>query len=398
MVTGLRQRADLFDRAPCGLMVAGTDGRILDINATLARWLGTTRHDVLVSRGLADLLTIGGRLFHQTHLAPLLQMQGSVAEVQLELRHRDGHTLPVLVSIARVRLTHTTSQDEYAFMLARDRKKYEQELLHARRHAETALDERRSALDALRASEAQLRAVNEQLAQANRRKDEFFAVLGHELRNPLAALTNALDLLRLRPPADPLVQRTLEVFQRQVGHIGHLSTDLMDAARIGQGKLHLDMAVVPISEVVRRARELAAPLYSAAGQQLVMVRGDDATVQGDLVRLVQVVGNLLNNASKYGHPGGTTWLSYERQDDWVHIRVRDNGSGIDPARLEHVFAMFEQLEDAPLRSQGGLGIGLALVKGLVELHGGRVRVHSEGFGRGSEFTVALPCRVAAAEA
>ncbi|TFW25747.1 PAS domain-containing sensor histidine kinase [Massilia arenosa] len=379
-----------YDRAPAGLLVATPEGRILDVNSTLCAWLGYSRGELLECRGMSMLLTIGGRLFHQTHLAPLLQMQGSVAEVQLELRHKDGQKLPVLTSIVRVRLPQQARQDEYAFMLSRDRKKYEQELLAARQRAETALDERRSALQALSASDAELRRLNSQLALANQRKEEFLAILGHELRNPLAALANAVELMRLRGGLDPQLRRLTEVFERQIGTIEHLSSDLMDAARIGQGKMHLDMARVTVGDVMQRAHEMAAPRFAAAGQQLVLVAGPDALVEVDMVRLVQVTGNLLSNACKYNRTGGTTWLSHGREGGQAVFRVRDDGPGIDPARLGHIFTMFEQLDAAPDRAQGGIGIGLALVKGLVELHGGTVAAASDGLGHGCTFTVTLP--------
>jgi PAS domain S-box-containing protein len=382
--------AMLYDRAPCGLLSADTGGRVIAVNDTLCRWLGYTREELTGGRRLNDLLTMGGRLFYQTHLQPLLQMQGSVAEVQLELRHQAGHTLPVLTSILRTRPPNSERRDDFAFMVSADRKKYEQELLKARRDAESALAERHQALESLRATEAQLRALNQEITAASRRKDEFLGILGHELRNPLSALSSGLELMRLKSSPDPMVARAIQVFERQIGYIEHLASDLMDAASIGQGKLRLDRAPVKVSTIVERARELAEARFAASGQRLLTVPGADSTIEADLVRLVQVVGNLLNNASKYSGPGATTWLEYGRDGGTALIRVRDNGPGIDPSHLAHIFDMFTQLDSTSGRAQGGIGIGLALVKGLVELHGGKVVAESDGLGHGCSFTVRLP--------
>lgn len=380
----------LYDCAPCGLLSAETGGRIIAANSTLCRWLGYTRDALTDGRRLGDLLTMGGRLFYQTHLQPLLQMQGSVAEVQLELRHSDGHTVPVMTSILRARFPNSARRDDFAFMVSTDRKKYEQDLLKARRDAEAALAERHKALESLRITEGQLRVLNEELVAANRRKDEFLGILGHELRNPLSALSSGLELMRLKSSPDPMVGRALQVFDRQIGHIEHLASDLMDAARIGQGKLHLDCAPVRVSAIVEQARELAEARFGTAGQRLLTVAGTDGMVQVDLVRMVQVVGNLLNNALKYSGHGATTWLEYDCTAEGAVIRVRDNGAGVEPSRLDQIFGMFTQLDSSADRAQGGIGIGLALVKGLVELHGGAVTAASEGLGHGCTFTVRLP--------
>lgn len=384
--------AMLYDRAPCGLLSAETGGRIIGVNDTLCRWLGYTRDELTGGRKLNDLLTMGGRLFCQTHLLPLLQMQGSVAEVQLELRPHEGHLMPVLMSVMRIRAPDSGGRDDFAFMLSADRKKYEQELLKARRDAEAALAERHRALESLRTTEGQLRVLNDELVAANRRKDEFLGVLGHELRNPLSALSSGLELMRMKSSPDPVVARALQVFERQIGHIEHLASDLMDAARIGQGKLRLDTAPVRVSAVIERAREHAEARFAASGQRLLIVAGRDTVIEADLVRLVQVVGNLLNNASKYSGHGATTWLEYDRDADGAVIRVRDDGAGIEASQLARIFEMFAQLDSSADRAQGGIGIGLALVKGLVELHGGGVGASSEGLGRGCVFTVRLPAR------
>lgn len=388
-----RSGAALLDGLPCGLITTDAGCRVLAANDTLGRWLDYDPHD-LRQLHLRQLLTMGGRLFHQTHLAPLLQMQGSVGEVQLQLRHRSGNPLPMLTAITRSHDAHGSITDQYAFMLSTDRRKYEEELLAARQRAETALEERRAALDALRGKEAELRATNSQLRLLDQRKDQFLAVLGHELRNPLTPMRSGLDLLRSDKIDNPVVRRVFDVFERQVSFMSHLVEDLMDVSRIGKGKLQLKHEPVRVSDVVQRAVELATPLFVKAGQTLQVEARDDCLVQGDLIRLTQVLGNLLNNASKYTPSNGSAWIRHERRTDAVVITVRDTGIGIEPARLEDVFSMFSQEQRATERAQGGVGIGLGLVKGLVELHGGSVRAHSAGPGFGSSFVVTLPCMAA----
>ncbi|QYF92595.1 HAMP domain-containing histidine kinase [Massilia sp. PAMC28688] len=375
--------------APCGMLITDARGKVLRANATLSRWLGYAESEMAQFQ-LAQLLTVGGRLFHQTHLAPLLQMQGSVAEVQLQLRHRDGQALPVLAAIERGADAEGNRVDHHAFMVAADRRKYEQELLGARQRAEAALEERRAALESLRQKELELRKANEQLKLIDLRKDEFLAVLAHELRNPLTPMRSGLDLLAMRNNQDPVVQRVLGVFDRQVALMSRLVEDLMDVSRIGKGKLQLKREPVLVSMLVRHAVELATPLFSKASQTLHVAAGADCTLDGDPVRLTQMLVNLLNNASKYTHAGGSAWIRFERQENEAVITIRDTGIGLEPERLSEVFTLFSQVDSATERAQGGIGIGLGLVKGIVELHGGAVSAHSAGLGHGSEFVVRLP--------
>jgi PAS domain S-box-containing protein len=382
--------ARLYDEAPVALLVARRDGLIESANATCCRWLGYQREELVGRLRLPDLFTIGGKLFHQTHIAPLLQMQGSVAEVQLELRHSDGHQIPVMLNILR-RAVADGWHDEVAFLVASDRRKYEQELLRARKAAEAASAERRAALDSLGASEQRLRELNEQLQLANQRKDEFLAVLAHELRNPLTPMRSGLDLLKLRQVADPLVQRTLAVFARQVAHMTRLVDDLLDASRIGKGKLELRRRRVAVEEFVKAAVDLALPLMQDAGQSLESAPVPAPLfVDGDPVRLTQALANLLNNASKYTPRGGRIRVWAEAQGALVVISVQDNGYGIEASQLQHIFELFAQLPSTQGSARGGIGVGLALVRGLVEAHGGSVHAHSDGPGRGSTFRIELP--------
>jgi two-component system CheB/CheR fusion protein len=232
--------------------------------------------------------------------------------------------------------------------------------------------------------------VEEALKEADRRKDEFLAMLAHELRNPLAPILNAAHALRLVGPADANQQWAREVIERQTRHLARLVDDLLDVSRITRGKVTLAREPLDLSTIISRAVEASRPLIDERRHKLtVAFPPEPARVEGDLTRLVQVVGNLLNNAAKYTDEGGHIWLEAAEEGEAV-IRVRDNGMGISADLLPHVFALFTQADRSLDRSHGGLGIGLTLVRHLVEMHGGRVEARSEGPGRGSEFIVRLP--------
>ncbi len=228
------------------------------------------------------------------------------------------------------------------------------------------------------------------LKEQDRRKDEFLAMLAHELRNPLAPIASAAELLKIGIASEERVRRSSEVISRQVKHMTSLVDDLLDISRVTRGLIQLDNIVVDIDATIRSAVEQSRPLIEAR-EHLLAIEQDPggARVMGDPNRLVQVVANLLNNAAKYTPRGGRILLAVEREGDSVHIRVQDNGIGIDAGLLPHVFDLFTQAERTPDRSQGGLGIGLALVKNVVSLHGGKVTAQSEGPGAGSSFTVSL---------
>ena len=227
----------------------------------------------------------------------------------------------------------------------------------------------------------------EALREADRRKDEFLATLAHELRNPLAPIRNSLAVLKM---AEPL-QGMRDVMERQVQHLIRLVDDLLDVSRITRGTLHLRRERIELATVVRHAVETCRPLADALGHAITVdLPGEPIWLNADPVRLAQVFNNLLNNACKYTGPGGAVSLSAAREDDEVVVRVRDSGIGIPTERLAGIFEMFSQVDRSLERTQGGLGIGLSLVRRLVDLHGGTVVAHSEGPGRGSEFVVRIP--------
>ena len=234
------------------------------------------------------------------------------------------------------------------------------------------------------------RRAEEALREADRRKDEFLAMLAHELRNPLAPIRNALHLLRVSG-AGPVAAEARDVMERQLTQLIRLVDDLLEVSRISRGKIELRRAAVDLAGVVASAVETSRPAIDAARHRLeIRLPPAPLQIEGDFVRLSQVVANLLNNAAKYTDPGGRIALSVQRAGAEAEIRVQDNGVGLAPELLPRVFDMFAQADRA--RAAGGLGIGLALAKMLVELHGGRIEARSDGPGRGSEFAVRLPLK------
>lgn len=234
----------------------------------------------------------------------------------------------------------------------------------------------------LKQAEAAMRA-------ADRRKDEVLAILSHELRNPLAPIVTAVQLMELR--GDVATPREREVILRQARHLQQLVDDLLDLSRVARGKVTLLTRPLELGSVVANAVEATAPLLEQQKHRLELaVPPEGLLVDADEVRLTQVVSNLLTNAARYTPPGGRVVVTAARDGDDVVLRVRDNGIGIDPVLLPHVFEMFVQGQRSPDRPQGGLGLGLSLARTLTTLHGGTVSAHSDGLGRGSEFTVRLP--------
>ncbi|CAH0351270.1 ATP-binding protein [Aquabacterium sp. CECT 9606] len=501
----------LFEQAASGLLLTNPDGTILRANATFCRWIGQDADDLVGQRRVQELFTMGGRVFYQTHWLPLLQIQGSVAEVKLDMVHRDGSHVPMLLNAIR-RQHGDTTYHELAVIVVRDRHKYEDELVQARKNAEAALAAQHEAQRALQEtadvlglamrggqmgawsrnlstnqvwwssqlevlmglptdgfasteadffdfvheddllkvrqvvdqairlgtdysvefrfrhaggqwrwmegrgraaydaqgkpttlyglgiditerkhSEDQWQEISERLAQADRRKDEFLATLAHELRNPLAPMRNVVELLKRQALNANQLRWTREVLERQLQHMTHLVDDLLEVSRITQGKLELRRQPVELVQAVNSALEAATPLVQAAGHELTVdLPEQPILLDADPTRLTQIILNLLNNATKYTPPGGRIWLGIQQADERATVTVRDSGLGIPREQLTNIFEMFSQLTPALDRSQGGLGIGLALVRGLVELHGGTVAAHSDGPGMGSEFIVTLP--------
>jgi CheY-like chemotaxis protein/two-component sensor histidine kinase len=229
------------------------------------------------------------------------------------------------------------------------------------------------------------------LRDADRRKDEFLAMLAHELRNPLAPIRTAAELITRRAGGDETIQRGAEIVRRQSAQLSRLVDDLLDVSRISRGHVELKCEILSLSQIIEHAVETVMPLARAKHQE---ISWDPAIgpvhVNGDHARLVQVFANILTNAAKYTEPGGRIGIRVDASDELVQVHISDNGTGIAPEFMPHLFEMFAQADRTLDRSQGGLGIGLPVVKRLVDMHGGKIAARSEGLGRGSVFTISLP--------
>ena len=256
---------------------------------------------------------------------------------------------------------------------------------HQRRAERDAAEQREQLL-------AQERAARAEAETANRAKDEFLAMLGHELRNPLAPMTTALEVMSLDP--DGAYPRERAILRRQVDHLRRLVDDLLDVSRLTRGAIEITRVPVALPDVVANAIEMTAPLFEKKHHHLtVEIASQDLFVEGDPIRLAQVVANLLSNAGKYTPEGGDIAVSVAASSDptdSIVLSIRDNGLGIAPEMLPRVFELFSQERQAIDRPLGGLGLGLAIVRQLIVLHGGTVTAKSDGLRRGSEFTVRLP--------
>jgi len=250
----------------------------------------------------------------------------------------------------------------------------------------------------LLADVTQRKRTEEALHEADRRKDQFLALLAHELRNPLAPIRNAVQILRMSPTANAPTTQLLPMMERQLAHMARLLDDLLDVSRIANGMIELRKERMDVVQAVQTAVEANKPLIDSKGHQMSMsLPPHPIMLDADPVRLAQVVSNLLNNAAHYSQPGGRIHLSVEPAGSEVHVSIKDSGRGIRPDDLENIFGLFVQVGQPFTRREGGLGIGLSLVRTMVHLHGGRVHARSAGLGKGSEFIVRLPIPVEQAQ-
>ena len=354
-----------------------------------------------VSRGDIDLLVIDQRLpsgVSGLQLYERIKAAGFEAPAILATGFSDEATLLQAIRVG-VRDFVPKTADYLNYLVpavARVLKEVrtERELAESRVRAREALSRQReleAEIAERKIAEAEREKAQEALREADRRKDEFLAMLAHELRNPLAPIRNALEVLKLTSASPALQRQTHEMMERQVQLMVRLVDDLLDISRITRGKIELRKEPIEMAAVIARAVETARPVIEAKGHELnIEVEPNSLPVQGDLVRLGQVVANLLNNAAKYMETGGRIWLKAGRERDRIVVGVRDAGIGIAPEMLPQVFDLFTQADHPPSLSQGGLGIGLTLVRRLVEMHGGKVEAYSAGLGRGSEFVITLP--------
>jgi signal transduction histidine kinase len=246
----------------------------------------------------------------------------------------------------------------------------------------------------LLAANRALRQIQNELIETDRRKDQFLAMLGHELRNPLAPIRNAITILKRNDLEESNVDWCRDVIERQADHLTRIVDDLLDVSRVSRGKIQIEKGILDLSAVIQQAVEICRPLIDSRRHELSLsLPAAPVLVEGDFTRLAQVVANLINNAAKYTDEGGRLWVSIDNEADSTGhaiIRVRDNGRGMDAASIANLFELFYQVDTNLDRSDGGLGVGLALVRSLVEMHGGTVEATSPGRGLGSEFILRLP--------
>jgi PAS domain S-box-containing protein len=345
------------------------DGQITSWNRAAELMFGHTEPEV-VGKSITIIIP-PDRLHEEEVILSRLRRGEAIDHFETERIAKDGQRIHISLSVSPIR-------DRYgriigASKVARnitDRKLYERE-------RETLLANERRAR-----AEAQ---------EANRSKDEFLAVLAHELRNPVGVIVNALAVLDESKELEPQFTRARSLMRRQTVHLARLLDDLLDVARIGRGHIDLERDFVDLRVILEQATESERHRIESKHQQLTLALGDNpAIILGDQLRLHQVVGNLLNNASKYTAPGGSIAISLTAEPENAIVSILDNGAGIPPDQLNAIFELFTQVSPTLAHTEGGLGIGLTLVKRLVEMHGGQVEARSRGLGQGSEFVVRLP--------
>jgi PAS domain S-box-containing protein len=355
---------DLLNTAPCGFLSFADDGKIVLVNSTLLEMLGYEL-DELTGRHIESLLPVASRIFYQTHLFPLLKLHDRVDEVYFSLRSKAGAEIPVLVNALR-RERAGIFVNDCVFMHVRNRNQYEDEIIQAKRVAE----------------------------DATRAKDEFLAVVSHELRTPLTSILGWARMLQMGQLDESKAARALDAIERNAVSQNELIGDLLDFSRIISGKIRLDVGRVELASVVEAAIDVVSPAAEAKGITLqIVLDPKTGPVSGDPERLQQVMWNLLSNAVKFTPKGGRVQVRLARIDSSVEITVSDTGQGIDAEFLPYVFERFRQADSATTRRQTGLGLGMAITKYLVELHGGTIRAESPGEGQGATFVLKLPVMI-----
>ena len=374
----------LYDEAPCGLLVTSRNGLILRANATFCRWIGMEGEGLVGHRRLQDLLTMGGRIFHQTHWTPLLQLQGSIAEVKLDLLHLQGHTFPVLMNAVR-RGSGDSVTHEVAVFVAEDRHKYERELLNARQRAEDLLRQHRQAQQALVLAQAE---INRQHAAAQDRAlfaEQMVGIVSHDLRNPLSAIQMSAHLLE-RGELTASQRTVLGRIQNSGGRAQRLIADLLDftQARIGEG-LALTCTQINLHQLVSDSVEELAVAFP--GRELVHLRSGDGVCDVDADRLIQLIGNLVGNAVAYGAVNRPVQVTSAFTPEGVEVSVHNEGVPIPP---ELQASLFEPMVRGASRiGSHGVGLGLFIVREIARAHGGDVTVRSAP-DDGTTFTARFP--------
>jgi PAS domain S-box-containing protein len=355
---------ELLNNAPCGFLVFADDGKIVEVNATLLNLLGYER-DELCRLHIEKIFSVAGRIFYQTHFFPLLKLKNEVEEIYLALRSKSGSDIPVLVNAVR-RERDGAVYNDCVLMPMRQRNQYEDEILRAKKLAE----------------------------DATRAKDEFLSVVSHELRTPLNGILGWARILQTRKPDADTVKRAVDAIARGAKSQSKLIEDILDFTRIISGKLRLEVQRVDLVMVVESAIDVITPAANAKDIRLQTVLDSNGFVSGDPARLQQVLWNLLSNAVKFTPKGGRVQVRLQRVNSSVEISVSDTGRGISEDFLPFVFERFKQSDNSTTRRFGGLGLGMAITRHIVELHGGTIRAESAGEDLGATFTVSLPVSIA----
>jgi PAS domain S-box-containing protein len=344
----------LSNTVPASIFIIDSTRRLRAVNDAFTKWFGVRREEVV---GLTSREFVGERAY--TTIGPHLEraLAGESVEYEAEIPYRLGGTRWVHAFYT----PHRDPSGRVAGIIG-------------------------FSMDITREKRAELA-----LLEADRRKDDFLAMLGHELRNPLTPISLSLGLMRRYGPDRPEHEKAQRVIERQVQQLTRLVEDLLEVSRVTSGKITLHKERTDVASVVNRAVETSHHLIEAKRHHLtVLVPPKPVELDADPIRLAQALTNLLNNAAKYTEPGGRITLTVEREGDEAVFRVRDTGIGIDPKMLETVFEPFVQVHQSLDRSQGGLGLGLPLVRALVQMHGGTVKAFSDGLGKGSELVVRVP--------
>ena len=348
-----------LDHLPCGVLTFTDDGHIVAVNARLCGRLGYAC-DELTGGHLQKILSPGGRVFYQTHFFPLLKLQGEVEEVYMSLRAKTGAEVPFLVNAKRVE-RNGRSENDCVLMRMRQRNQFESELLSAKKAAESA----------------------------SKAKDQFLAALSHELRAPLSPVLMMSTAMELDPAIPGEVREQAGIIRRNAELEARLIDDLLDHSRIRHGKLNLVRSAVDIHDVLTQTEEIVRS--EGTSKRVTILFGKNARdhfVFGDSARLQQVFWNIIKNGVKFTPSGGEVRVVTRNADGELIVRVTDTGVGIAPDALPKIFRAFEQ-GNLPTGSFGGLGLGLAISRAIVEMHGGRIKAESDGIGRGATFSVIL---------
>jgi phosphoserine phosphatase RsbU/P len=353
----------LYEQAPCGLVLTDGHGLLLGANATFLKWFGHELPELVGRRRFEELLSVGGRIFYQTHIGPLLEMQGSVAEVKLDIRHRDGRMLPILVNIVDRPNEHGRIRQIAVFM-AKDRAKYEHELLLARERAEDLRD--------------QLTRAREVAEDRALFAEQMVAIVSHDLRNPLMAVLLGVDSVQL-DAVTPRQQRLLAQMSAAVHRSTRLINDLLDftQARVGHG---IRVHPVPVDVHACTSTALAELRLALPERELVHIEQGPALQLADADRITQFIGNLVANANAYGDPALPITVSSIGKPDGFELRVHNHGAPIPEHLLGRIFQPMTRGEQA----SEGIGLGLFIVSQIVEAHGGRMELHST-LGEGTSF-------------